>query len=79
LWLRSNSGCFAVGVALVCFLNREKTGRRFWIGGGELVGKGEDGGLDRGVSSDHSTGELFGLDVGGSVVSRGATESFAGG
>jgi hypothetical protein len=61
---------------LACFLNREKIGRRFGTGGGELAGKGEDGGLDRGVSSDQSAGEFLGLDVGGSMALRGATESF---
>jgi hypothetical protein len=76
LWLRSDSGCLGTGVALTCFLNREKTGRRFCTGGGELVGKGEDGGLDRGVSSDQSAGEFLGLDVGGSPGFRGAVESF---
>lgn len=43
---------------MACFLKREKTGRRFWSGGGELVGTGEDGGLDRGASSDHTAGEF---------------------
>lgn len=78
LGLRSESGGFAAGVALACFLKREKTGRRFWTGGGELVAKGEDGGLDRGVASDHSAGEFFGLDVGGSAVAGGDSESFTG-
>jgi hypothetical protein len=76
LWLRSDSGCFVMAAALACFLNRENTGRRFWTGEGELVGKGEDGGLDRGASSDQSAGEFLGLDVGGSEASRGAVESF---
>jgi hypothetical protein len=39
---------------------------------------GEDGGLDRGVASDHSAGEFFGLDVGGSEAPRGGSESFGG-
>jgi hypothetical protein len=79
LSLRSESaGCLVLGVALTCLLNREKTGRRFWTGGGELVVMGEDGGLDRGTSSDHGAGELFELDVGGSAISRGGSESIAG-
>jgi hypothetical protein len=31
---------------------------------------GDDGGLDRGASSDHTAGESFGLDVGSSESSR---------
>jgi hypothetical protein len=66
LWLQSESGGLRVELGLACFLNKEKTGRRCCGGGGELVGMGEDGGLDRGASSDHTAGEFFGLDVGGS-------------
>jgi hypothetical protein len=69
LWLRSESGCFVVVVDLTCFLNSEKTGRRFCSGGGELEGTGEDGGLDRGASSDHIAGDDLGLDVAGPEVS----------
>jgi hypothetical protein len=47
-----------------CFLKIEKTDRRLSIAGGELVGTGEDGGLDRGASSDHIVGVTFGLEVG---------------
>lgn len=65
LWLRSDSGCFAVVVDLTCFLKSEKTGLRFCSGGGELEGTGEDGGLDRGAS-DQIGGDDLGLDVGGS-------------
>jgi hypothetical protein len=39
------------------------------------VGIGEDGGLDRGASSDHTAGESFGLDVRGSEDSRKASGS----
>jgi hypothetical protein len=43
----------------------EKTGRRLWRAGGELCGTGDDGGPDRGSSSEKMAGESFGLDVGG--------------
>ena len=65
LWLRSPRGCFAGALGLVCLLKIEKTGRRFWRAGGELRGIGEDGGLDRGGSSEKTAGESFGLDGGG--------------
>lgn len=61
---------------MICFLRNENTGRRFCTGGGELFIAGDDGGLDRGVSSDHTAGEFFGLDVGGSEASLGIIESF---
>jgi hypothetical protein len=70
LSLRSESDCFVPEVCLTCFRKSEKTGRRFCNGGGELVGMGEEGGLDRGASSDHTAGEFFGLDVEGSEGSR---------
>jgi hypothetical protein len=63
---------------LTGFLKREKTGRRLWTGGGELVAMGEDGGLDRDASSDHGAGELFELDVGGSAISKGGPQSLSG-
>jgi hypothetical protein len=53
---------------------KEKTARRLWCGGGELFGIGEEGGLDRGASSDHIAGEFFGLDVGGFDDARKAAE-----
>lgn len=53
-------------IDLVVFLKKEKTGRRFCGCGGELFGTGDEGGLDRGASSDHVACESFGLDVGGS-------------
>jgi hypothetical protein len=49
---------------------KEKTGRRFWRGGGELFGTGEEGGLDRGTSSDQIPDEVFGLEVEASGTSR---------
>lgn len=49
-------------VALDCFLNMENTGRRFWTGGGELRGAGDDGGLDRANASEKMAGDSFGLD-----------------
>jgi hypothetical protein len=55
---------------LGCFLRNEKTGRRFWRGGVELFGTGDDGGLDLGTSSDHIAGDDLGLDVAGSEISR---------
>jgi len=67
----------AIGEGLAFFLMNEKTGRRFWSGGGELFGTGDDGGLDRGASSDHTAGEYFGLDVGGSEGSQGLSEVYA--
>jgi len=63
-----------VGRDLAVFRNNEKTGRRFCCCRGELNGTGDDGGLDRGASSDHIAGEFLGLDVGGSDDSRGAVE-----
>jgi hypothetical protein len=45
-------------------LNIENTGRRFWTGGGELHGTGDDGELDRGGSSEKTAGESFGLEGG---------------
>lgn len=51
-------------VALDCFLNMENTGRRFWSGGGELRGAGDDGGLDRANASEKMAGDSFGLDGG---------------
>jgi hypothetical protein len=62
-------------MALGCFLKSEKTGRLFWGGGGELRGTGDDGGLDRGASSDHTTAGVSGLDVGGSGMSTSDSES----
>jgi hypothetical protein len=55
---------------LSCFRRNEKTGRRFWGGGGELLGTGDDGGLDRGTSSDHIADDDLGLDAGGCEVAR---------
>lgn len=75
MWLRSDRGGFGTGFDLVCFLNIEKTDRRLCITGGELVGTGEDSGLDRGASSDHMAGEFFGLEVVEPDDSRGASES----
>jgi hypothetical protein len=81
LWLLSESGSFVSVLDLICFLNMEKTDRRFRIAGGELVGtgeegeEGEEGGLDRGASSDHISGGLFGLEVAISDESRGISES----
>lgn len=63
-WARSISGSLLVVVALVCFLNIENTGRRFWSGGGELRGVGDDGGLDRANASEKMAGDSFGLDGG---------------
>jgi hypothetical protein len=57
-------------LGLTCFLNIEKTGRRFWTGGGELRGTGEDGGLDRGGTSEKTADELFGLDGGETELER---------
>jgi hypothetical protein len=68
-----------VGTGLSCFLRNEKAGRRFCCGGGELLGTGEDGGLDRGASSENTPGKFFGLDVGGSEDSVGAFETSEGG
>jgi hypothetical protein len=59
-----------VGARLICFLMKEKAHLRFCIGGGELFCMGDDGGLDRGASSDQTAGEVFGLDVGGSEDSQ---------
>ena len=75
LWLRSPRGFFADVMGLGCLLNMEKTGRRFWRAGGELRGTGDDGGLDRGTSSEKIAGEFFGLDVGGIELSRVREES----
>lgn len=70
LWLRSVSG-FLVGVlSLGCFFRKEKTGRRFCRGGGELRGVGEEAGLDRSTSSENIAEESFGLEEGGSELSR---------
>jgi hypothetical protein len=57
-------------MGLVCLLNMENTGRRFWRTVGELRSAGDDGGLDRGGSSEKIVGESFGLNVGGVEVSR---------
>ena len=70
MWLRSESGCLTIVEGFAFFLINEKTGRLFWGGGGELFGTGDDGGLDRDASSDHTAGEFFVLDVGGSEVSQ---------
>jgi hypothetical protein len=40
---------------------------------------GEDGGLDRGASSDHAADVVFGLDVKGPEASTGDSESSSGG
>jgi hypothetical protein len=60
-------------------LNIENTGRRFWRAGGELRGAGEDGGLDRGGSSEKTAGVSFGLDAGDIEVSRVGDEPLAAG
>lgn len=66
-------------VALDCFLNIENTGRRFWSGGGELRGVGEDGGLDRANASEKMAGGSFGLDGGDeNFSSKGEGFSLAG-
>lgn len=70
LSLRSTRGSFAGVLGFACFLNIENTGRRFWSGGGELRGVGDDGGLDRDGSSEKMAGDSLGLDVGGVEVSR---------
>jgi hypothetical protein len=66
-------------LGLECVLNIENTGRRFWRAEGELRGAGDDGGLDRGGSSEKTAGESFGLDVGGVEVSRVRDEILAAG
>jgi hypothetical protein len=63
---------------LFCFLRKEKTGRLLGARGGELVGTGDDGGLDRGTSSDHGADDDLGLDVRGSEVSRVGERRFEG-
>ena len=40
------------------------------MGGGELRGAGDDGGLDRGGSSEKTAGESLGLDGGAVELSR---------
>lgn len=60
-------------------MNIEKTGRRFWTGGGELHGTGDDGGLDRGGSSEKTAGESFGLDGGGVELPRPTDETMTAG
>jgi hypothetical protein len=52
----------------------ENTGRRFCRAGGELRSAGDEGGLDRGASSEKMAGESFGLDMGGVDVSRGGPQ-----
>lgn len=70
MWLRTVSGFLVDGSGLDCFLRKEKTGRRFCVGGGELRGAGEERGLDRGSPSENIADEVLGLEVGGSELSR---------
>jgi len=70
LGLRSDRGFGAGGFGVACLLRKPKTGRRLCSPEGELRGAGDEGGLDRGGSSEKTTGESRGLDAGGADDSR---------
>ena len=68
LQLFSESGSFTSAEGFVCRFTNENIGLRLRMGGVELCGAGDEGGLDRGASSENNVTSL-GLD-GSAELSR---------
>jgi hypothetical protein len=70
LLLRSNKGSVLDGSGLCFRFKAENIGRLLGRGGEEICGPGEDGGVDRGGSSENISVISLGLDGGSAEFSR---------
>lgn len=69
LGLLSDSDSFTSAGGLVCRFTNENIGLRLRMGGVELSGVGEDGGLDRSASSENTAAASLGVE-GSAELSR---------